>query len=194
MRRSQIIVIILVLLLSGLLTFGRVASAAGPAGEWTGNFNLFVGQKSLDEDDWAPVEDQLEVGVEVDFRQKAWPVNIAVDFLYSSDEADLFPGIEAEGKTWELDLGVRKIWDNFGIVHPFIGGGLAIVNGEVEVMGFSDDDTGLGFWLDGGVKFAVTPNFNVGLEIRYSKADVTIAGVDADAGGWHIGGLVGYHW
>lgn len=48
--------------------------------------------------------------------------------------------------------------------------------------------------MDGGVYFTVAQHFNIGAEVRYSMADVDIAGVDADAGGLHVGLLLGYHW
>jgi len=37
-------------------------------------------------------------------------------------------------------------------------------------------------------------HFNIGLEGKYSTADVTLFGIDADAGGGHFGMLVGFHW
>lgn len=171
---------------------------AAYAGGYTGNLNLFLGQKNLDDDDWAPVEDQPEVGGTLDFRGGNWPVSAAIDFLYSTDKEDIVPGLEAEGTTWELDLGIRKVFDEMGIIKPFVGGGLAIINGEVKATAFglsaNEDDTGFGFWLDGGVYFTLAQHFNIGAEIRYSKADITIAGVDGDAGGLHFGLLLGYHW
>ena len=56
------------------------------ANEWTGNVNFFLGQKTLDEDDWAPLDKQGEFGVLVDFKQQNWPVSIAIDFLGSADD------------------------------------------------------------------------------------------------------------
>ena len=41
------------------------------ADDWTGNVNFTLGAKSLDKDDWAPVEDQGELGINVDFRKQA---------------------------------------------------------------------------------------------------------------------------
>ena len=78
----------------------------------TGQVNFFVGQKSLDDDDWMPVEDQPEFGAVMSFGQVDWPVHIAVDVLGSATEEDIFLGgnVTVTGMTFEIDAGVRKIW------------------------------------------------------------------------------------
>ena len=166
------------------------------ANEWTGNVNFFLGQKTLEENDWAPVDKQAEFGVLVDFKQQNWPVSIALDFLGSTDEATE-SGVNIEGTTSEFDVGVRKIWAVAGSsIRPYIGGGLAFINAEFKATNFpvSDDDNGTGIWLNGGVYWTLGQHFNLGLDLRYSQADVTVFGVDVDAGGTHAGIILGYHW
>ena len=172
--------------------------------EWTGNVNLFFGQKTLDKGDWEPAQDQDEFGIEIDFRKKDWPVSIAIDVMGASGEGnfvDPFFGFndKFESKTSEFNFGVRKIWDELAPVRPFIGGGISFMRAEgtVTVPGFgsnSESDNGAGIWLAGGVYFTLAEHFNLGLEFKYSSADVTIAGVDVNAGGNHFGLLAGYHW
>jgi len=36
--------------------------------------------------------------------------------------------------------------------------------------------------------------FNIGLDVRYSKAEITLFNVDVDAGGTHAGLLLGWGW
>ena len=163
----------------------------------TGNINFFLGAKSMEKDDWAPIEDQGEIGVLIDFKQDTWPVSIAIDLLHSSDRATL-EGFRFDGRTTELNLGVRKIWDHFPMIRPYIGGGLALINAELEGSSFgirvSDDDTSAGIWLNGGIYWTLGSAFNIGLDLRYSKAEVTVFGVDVEAGGGHAGLILGYHW
>jgi len=176
-------------------------------GDWTGDVNLFLGAKQLDEDDWEPIDEHDEYGIMLDFRQKSWPVSIALDFLGSSSDKET--GSEyvsgygvvpytAEGETNELHFGIRKIWDRLTPFRPYIGGGLAFVDAEakVTVLGIpvNDDDNAMGFWLGGGFYLTVGGHFNIGLDIRLSKAEVTIFDVDAEAGGTHAGIVIGYHW
>lgn len=174
------------------------------ANEWTGNVNFFLGQKSLDEDDWAPLEDQAEFGVLVDFKKQNWPVSIAIDVLGSTRTGtvvDTVPTVDIEGTTSELDVGVRKIWEVSGSsMRPYIGGGLAFVNAELQAKnnstGFTvtEDDNGTGVWLNGGVYWTLGQHFNLGLDVRYSKAETKLYDFDVEAGGTHFGLLLGYHW
>lgn len=189
-RRNYHAVVIIISLCALLVVPFRAVGAEG--NEWTGNVNAFLGGKSLDENDWGAVNGQVEIGTTLDFRKAAWPVNAAIDFLYSKGDG-IF--ISSEGSTWELDPGIRKIFDNLGYVKPFVGGGPAIIHGEyTNGVSLGGNDTGLGFWIDGGLYFTLGRNFNIGGEIRYSKANVTISGDDKDAGGIHYGLILGYHW
>lgn len=168
------------------------------AGDFTGNTNFFLGQKFLEKDDWAPLENQTEIGVMVDFKQEEWPVSIAVDLLVSSTEEDE-QGIELTGSTIELNLGVRKIFEIEGSsMRPYIGGGLAFISAEYEgsqgYIKVSDDDSAVGVWANAGVYWTLNESFNVGLDLRYSKAEVTLFDVEGEAGGTHVGLLLGYHW
>jgi hypothetical protein len=183
-----------------------ISGSSSSPGSWTGNINGFLGMKQLDEDDWEPVEEQTEFGVKLDFKQQSWPVSIAIDyFLSSDDDSGLYfvPGygvISAtlEGETSELCFGVRKVWDASPTMRPFIGGGLAHITAEVEATALgvsaSADDDAIGFWIGGGIYWTLGEHFNIGFDLRWSKAEVTINGVDAEGGGGHAGLLIGYHW
>jgi len=171
--------------------------ASANANAWTGNVNAFLGQKTLDEDDWGTLDKQPEFGVLVDFKQPDWPVSIAIDFLVSADDTTE-SGILIEGMTSEFDIGVRKIWEVSGSpIRPYIGGGLAFVGAELKATSFgtiTEDDNGTGIWLNGGVYWTLGQSFNLGLDLRYSQADVTLFGVEGEAGGTHVGVILGYHW
>lgn len=184
-------------------------AASGPSSSpyaWTGNINVFLGMKYLDEDDWEPVEEQEEFGITVDFKQQGWPVSIAIGYSSSSaDETELIYdpiwGIvpfEFEGETSELCLGVRKIWDYFPAVRPFIGGGIALISAEAKGtalgISISDDDDAAGIWIGGGIYWTLGEYFNIGFDLRWSKAEVTLLDIDVEAGGSHVGLLLGYHW
>ena len=184
-----------------LLLIGVATTALAEAEKSTGNVNVFLGTKSLEEEDWGPVEDQGEAGIEFDFRDTNWPINVALGFRRS--EADetfvdpFFGPVDATGRTTELSFGVRKIWDQSGIVSPYLGGGLTLVEAEFEAtvsgVSGSDSDSSVGLWFGGGVYFTLADHFNIGLDLRFSAADATLFGVDGGAGGRHLGLLVGYH-
>ena len=173
---------------------------------WTGNVNGFLGAKILDKDDWAPVDEHFEGGVLIDFRQKSWPISIAIDLLSSYDEEDVSFAVlnfgsfsyKLEGRTSEFNLGIRKIWDNPSMIRPYIGGGIAFISAEIKGTAYglsiSDDDTGVGVWFDAGAYVTLNRHFNIGADVRWSKAEVTLFNVDGEAGGWHFGMLLGFHW
>ncbi|MCX7793874.1 MAG: hypothetical protein N2257_05665 [Thermodesulfovibrionales bacterium] len=170
---------------------------------WTGNINLFLGAKALEEDDWAPADEQGEVGFKLDFRHKDWPLNIAIDFLSAEGDGtayDPYYGItvDMESETSELNFGLRKIWDHFQYIRPFIGGGISIIHAEAKVKFLgtlvSDSDTGSGLWIGGGVYWTLSKHFNIGFELMASSARVELFGVEVNGGGTHIGILAGYHW
>ena len=167
------------------------------AAEWSGNINLFLGQKFLDSEDWAPINEQDEVGILLDFKKKHWPVSIALDFLTSADEVTE-SGIYFEGKTAELNAGVRKVWNLSGSsMRPYIGGGYSLVWADWQVIGTtsqSDNDKGSGIWLNAGMYWALGQSINIGLDLRYSNSDITLFSTWDDAGGVHAGLFLGYRW
>ncbi len=177
-----------------LLTIAWVGGPAQSAhADLTGNVNVFLGAKGLDENDWAPVDDQGEMAIEFDFRERTWPLNLVIGLRGAHDEEGVGGG-DIESSTSELSLGVRKIWDSAPYIRPFVGGGLALIGAEQKSpAGTSSSDGAPGIWLGGGAYLALTPHFNIGLDLRVTGAEVTVAGVDREAGGVHFGVLFGYH-
>jgi len=188
-----------------------VALAALPPAvhaESTGHVNFFLGQKSLDSGDWDPVDEQGEFGVVMSFGRDDWPVHIAVDLLGSTDEGEIFDTLVGEidvtGSTVEIGLGVRKIWSTKR-AHPYVGGGLALLSAEAELdSSFGDadaDDDTVGGWVGGGVFWRLGQRFNIGADVRWSSGEVDLdfgGGVpvasDVEAGGFHLGLLLGFGW
>ena len=173
---------------------------------WSGNVNFFLGAKFLEEDDWEPVDEHVEGGILVDFKQQWFPFSIAIDLLYSGNDQDMGVhvfgfgtfGAHVESRTTEVNLGIRKIWEKSETVRPFVGGGLAIINAELnsKALGVSesDDDTGVGAWIDAGIYWTLNKQFNIGVDARWSRAEVDLYGITGQAGGWHIGAMAGFHW
>ena len=184
-----------------LLTSLSIAHAGDATGsdDFTGNISGYIGQKSLDDDDWGDIDRQGSLGIMFDFKKQSWPVSIAVDVIVSGNEHDE-DGIKTEGGSLELDLGVRKIFDlSNSSIRPYIGGGIALIGAgaRTKVGGSTisdEDDTGTGAWIGGGMYYAATKSLNIGLDLRYSQAEVTLLDEDVEAGGFHTGITVGYHW
>lgn len=202
-RRLSAILVAIVLSGAALAGPGPLTrDALAQDGGTTGNVNVFLGGKGLD-DEWEPADSQGEFGFEVDFRPRSWPVNLVIGLRAGADEADVFDPIfgpgQLESRTSELTFGVKKIWEPQGVpIRPFIGGGLLLAEAEATLKDsggeVSDSDSGFGIWFGGGVYFTLAGHFNIGLDLRVSRAEVEVAGVDTDAGGDHLGVILGYHW
>jgi opacity protein-like surface antigen len=176
------------LLIAGLIAAVPIALMAD---DITGNVNLLIGQKTLNKSDWEPLDKQTEVGVMFDIGGKDWPVNFALDMLVSSD-SETISGVNVDAATAELDIGIRKSFLD-GNFHPYAGGGLAVIESSID--GNNDDsDTGLGYWVSGGLYYSIIEHINVGLDLRYSHAKTTLFGIDTQAGGTHVALFAGYHW
>ena len=167
--------------------------------QFSGNVSGYLGQKTLDDKGWSKLDKQGSLGVIFDFKKESWPVSIAVDLIVSGDieETGL---LKDEGSTLETHLGVRKIFRlSNSSVRPYIDGGLAIIGATLRhknngTITSKDDDTSTGAWAGAGMYYSVNKHLNLGFDVRYSQADVTIFNVERKAGGIHSGITVGYHW
>jgi hypothetical protein len=167
-----------------LVAWSGAALAAGASG----NVNLLLGKKFLDDDLWDDTEldEQDSLGLMFDINPAAWPVSIAVDLLRSEDEG----AYDVDGETQEIDLGVRWYSNPLSqIIRFYAGGGLGLIEAEIE----GDDDDAVGLWLNGGIVFTIVKHVNLGLDLRYSMAEVELYDEDVDAGGLTTSLLAGFH-
>jgi hypothetical protein len=176
------------------LTFLLPATAHASAGA----VHVFVGQKFLDEDEWEPIEEQVELGIDAAFGGDDWPVWINLGLFGSNEEEEISAVEEVEGTTTEFYVGVNKTWTGRRF-HPYVAGGLAFVNTEVEfrddVGSVQDEDSAVGLYLGGGGYWRLGSSFNLGAMIRFSMADADVFGDDfEDGGGTHLGLTVGFGW
>lgn len=68
-----------------------------------------------------------------------WPIAFATDIVASSRGGDL-PGFRVEGQTSELAFGLHKNWEA-GAARPYVGGGIAKIDTQLELNGVREDDT-----------------------------------------------------
>ena len=183
-----------------LLTLSAVqADETQQADQFSGNVSGFLGQKTLDDNDWQKHDDQGAIGVIFDFKKESWPVSIATDLIVSGNVEESGT-VEDMAGTVEAHLGVRKIFElSDSSFQPYIGGGIAFVSAGTERQDSGkttskSDDSGTGYWVGTGVYYAVNSHFNIGLDVRYSDADVTLFDVKRKAGGTYSGITAGYHW
>jgi opacity protein-like surface antigen len=203
----------------GLTTVICVLFLAALPASAGGDVNLLIGTAEFKEDLFkeAGVESQFMIGVAVT-ADLDWPVALAFDLLSSSDDNVVHvpaanpTAFETNVDTLEVDVGVRKVFDEHK-VKPYVGGGLAWVQLDAEQIFFGslgpgsefqdtivdDSDSSLGYWVDGGVLWRIGDQVNIGLDVRFTKADASLTSVDGstlklDSGGARFALAVGYHW
>jgi hypothetical protein len=176
-------------ILLGLLLLGvPVAKAAD------GDVSLLLGRNALAEDrlDDAGVDSLTDLGalVNLDFQ---WPVVLALDLIRGSGDATQgvaaeFPlAFQTDVDTLDLHLGARFIFRKTTPWRPYLGAGVAwttldvrqVENGsfgpgtEYQTVVVDDSDSGLGFWLGGGVLYRHR-RWQVGADLRYADTSADL--------------------
>lgn len=184
-----------------LLSLAPLLLLAAPALAVDGMAGVFGGFKMLDEDDWEPVEQHTAVGAMAIVCPTPAPVGIfaSASFSWAEEKTDEFsPGIEAEYEADTSDLLAGPVfYKRTKRVAGYAGGGIAYTNASAGASGagltFEEDDSGVGFWLGGGVQVLFKDGFGVGLHAVYSKTEVSLLEEEAEAGGLLLAAAVGYH-
>lgn len=195
--------------LDGLRTVVCVAALVGACGlahaRTEGDAYLYVGQKWLQEGDWAPLEQQGDVGVMVAFAEELAPCYFALDAFYSEDDETVddasFGPTRVKAWSMEFAIGVRKVW-RLGATRPHLGAGGMVIDLRVESDGAGghdeDDDRAYGVWANTGISWRIGEHLDLGIELRYSKANARIGLAaptpEVGAGGFRAGVLIGYGW
>lgn len=189
---SILVRILVVVFVAAAVPAYGAGSGAGP----TGNIVLVGGLKLLDDTDWSPVEEQHELGLVADVMGANWDVSIEVRALRSDSDTKFDPvsGLFVSVETSELDLGIRKHWDNGHHAYPYIAGGVARIDADVNFPPFGTvSDHAYGLWAAGGVYLLVAPHLVVGLDVMVSEAEADFGtSTSASIGGGHAHVLIGY--
>ena len=171
-----------------------------------GNINALIGQREMDESfsDTEDIQEQDMLGLMMDWGAEGWPINIALDIVAGSkDTNDENFNVNVDGSTLAIDGGVRWYFVKNRSWEPYVGGGVAYISGEVDTSGENNDiefdDSTVGYWLNGGIKWVIGEHFNLGGDVRWEKAELDVEDdlgnpTDVEAGGLGYGILLGYRW
>ena len=181
-----------------LTTALLLALPIAQAGDWTGNVGGTLGSKQLDDKDWGSLDNQEALGFMLDIKKTSWPVSITYD-LYVSGDVNENGSVKDEAYTVENQLGIRKTFElEDSKVRPYVGGGVTFVSAGIKnktaTTSVKDDDDGTGLWIGAGWYVGVTESFDIGFDVRYSQAEVTILDENLEAGGMHYAATASYHW
>ena len=164
------------------------------------NTKIFLGNKTINSDAWSAQDSHGTVGLLTDFHTGFHGIRVAVDLFGSGSEEDTTSQVKGT-YTAQANLGIRKYFDLQSKFEPFVGGGINLVNayqnnndqnnndGSATT---EEEDMGSGLWLNGGVDYFVNDNITLGVDLRYSTADVELYGQSVNLNALTTGVFIGY--
>jgi len=160
-----------------------VAPQAALSGDWTGAYlggQISYGQLGFDNGDAGEADldgavGGLHAGYLRDFGRIVAGAEVAYDWtdLEADDEATFDTGADLEGVA---RVGVRLGYDA-GRVLPYVTGGYAQANFSEELAG-SGEDNADGYYVGGGVEYALTDRFSLGGEVLRHEFDLDTDDLD----------------
>jgi hypothetical protein len=175
--------------------------AGSPQDDWQGrhadawrsrHFTLLGGMRSLDEDEWAPLDDQPTFGIEVDEYNRGDGEGYEFGLLFAGEDDDVLDPyfglgtFDVESDTLEFYAGWRKTFRALEEgYHPYIAAGLAVLFTELEISGAGlsedDDDIVPGLYVRLGILWDLDERWRLGLDYRHLFADdADLFGEDLD--------------
>jgi hypothetical protein len=163
---------------------GLLDAPAAVQADGASYLSIHVGRRSLDEDDWAPIDDPPAIAFEfarVPDSGLGWEVGLGLSY----DEEDL-GAFDFDATILELYGGARADLAGPGaVVVPYLGLGLSIAvvesSGSSGSSSVSDDDATFGFYAHGGIAVPIGDNLRIGADVRgLFGTDVELFGVAAD--------------
>ena len=142
--------------------------------------------------------------VDVDFKPERWTVSLAgrLSASYSSTTPESQSPRGNYCGTYELDLGVRKMWELDARWKPFVSGGVAVLGAGAQTHRLSpvgalhfrqDHDFGTGVWIETGAYWYSKRKWHLGASLAVTRGDLGMFDRRLDAGGVHLTALFGRH-
>ncbi len=152
---------------------------------------------------WGDARNQLVFGfADLDAQPRSWPVSLVVRLTggYSgalpigADPRASFSG------SWDIDVGLRRVWSRHGALQPFVGGGLALVGASTTIQirtPYGDiydqnwHSTTVGPFVEAGCYFLTRGNWHTGILIAYTKGEGNLNNQGLQMGGLQMALLLG---
>lgn len=191
-----------------MLVLGLVPVSEAMCG---GDVLFLFGSRTLDSDA-EPVEEQDAYGVFAFLKKDDWPIAFALGFESSEETATSTRCVagfqcEVKGELIEGYIGVGKVFEKFGRLRPFVGGGLTVLGVDAKETELTtgvegdDDDTLIAPYVHTGVFWRIGRWFDLGLGLRYVFfAETTLQPFDflppqeADINYLQYNALIGWGW
>lgn len=161
-----------------------------------GNVNFTLGNRTLNQDNYGPLDEQPFIGGYAEFPVMAWPVDLSAG-VYRSTKDDTVSGFDVSATITEVSFGAMKTWNVMGNMYPFAGGGLSMVKVSAEVDTGSGtasaDDTSGAYYAEGGVYWRMGEVFNLGVHGRFNRGSkINLEGANFNSDYFQVGVLAGF--
>lgn len=146
---------------------------------------------------------EVSMGIRGDFKPVSWPVYISVGTTISGaarNAVAIFTDDDRQEITvYEYQLGIQKYFNEGHMFQPYIGGGINVADAEIrDIVNDrefdSDNDRAVGIGVGTGFVVELGSHFDLGLDVRYSEADLTLYGVENNIEGVNTSIRIGTHW
>jgi hypothetical protein len=164
------------------------------------HLSYVIGYKHLDET-WVPAQHQVEFGL-VDFGRNTWPVSFCAQLLLSY--SPVVPRQEQIigdfSGTFELNLGIRKVFRQEEPIQPHVAAGIGIMGvgttSRIEGIGYYQEgnESAGGYWANAGFYWILSDSYHTGISFAYSNALATLFNEHLGVGGTHVLFYFGYRW
>lgn len=155
------------------------------------NISMSFGEAALNKDYWKPLDRQATTSLTGDYNPGDWPVNLLVDFSYTSKAEGqwYFPGhgvynSYTESRITEFSIGARKYLVDVGAVKPYISAGLSSISVDLSTstagMSGADNSSSIGYFGDAGIIF-ILDRFYMGFDLKaLGGTSVNLLGASGD--------------
>ncbi len=201
---ARILSLVFLVVFTSCATIGPLPDAPTSGASAIQHLGVIVGARTFDEDEFAPVEDQTAFGVEyTGYYSPTAHAGLTVGFQHSSEDDEEFaPGFG----NFDVDVSVDEIYVGVQVpilhparspVVPYVGAGATYLRGDLDVSlngsSASEDDSTLGVYAHGGVRFVLAEHLVLGIDLRaVFPEDFEIAGIDIDGRYTQIAGFLGF--
>lgn len=141
-----------------------------------GNVNFTVISRHLDDDSWDKLQNQVGVGVNVDFSPEKWPIHFAFGVVASGrDESNdndwrWWRESDYSGGVGELSFGALWLPNQASSTRPYLGVGVAKTferrRERIDGDFVTDSDNSFGWYVNAGVYWRVGSRLNLGVDGR----------------------------
>jgi opacity protein-like surface antigen len=148
---------------------------SSPAEPSASRFDVLLGLRALDKDDWDPVEHQGALGLQyVHEKPTDWigfELGLSGSNGLKQDESIGGNVADVRGRTTELSAGIRKTFSRQpGQASPYVGAGVSWIRAEIReefpISTTEDHDSSGGVYVHGGVDFPLGPALSLGFDLR----------------------------